>query len=307
MTFNHESDQLVVVTGGNGLVGARICAALAERGATVRAMVRRVGTAPHLDGVHELVGDFTDPSTAAAAVAEATAVVTTVHPLGGPELEQRRVAVEGTRTFALAARAAGVPRLVHVSTSTVYRRSPGGGDVTEASALVGDDAGPYPTTKRDADAALARITGITRVLVRPPAVLGPGPSSVWNTLRPGEIASKASARRANHTASFPWVHVTDLAALTAALAVGAIDLATDPEEGPVLGECTVLNAAAGTATQRDYLGAVCSSLGVEPEWTAEPSWAGRLVADRARRWGWRPRLTLAESVAELRRGLLQPM
>ena len=37
---------VVVVTGANGLVGSRVCAALSDRGAHVRAVVRREGTAP---------------------------------------------------------------------------------------------------------------------------------------------------------------------------------------------------------------------------------------------------------------------
>ena len=69
------------------------------------------------------------------------------------------VGVEGTSTIARAAAAAGVDRLVHVSTAAVYDRSPAVGDVDEDSPLVGDDAGDYPVTKRDADVALAASTG----------------------------------------------------------------------------------------------------------------------------------------------------
>ena len=47
---------VVVVTGANGLVGTAVCRALAERSARVRAVVRRAGTAPVLDGVTEVVG-----------------------------------------------------------------------------------------------------------------------------------------------------------------------------------------------------------------------------------------------------------
>ena len=46
----------VVVTGANGFVGARTCAALVERGARVRAVVRRAGAAPRLDGVDKASG-----------------------------------------------------------------------------------------------------------------------------------------------------------------------------------------------------------------------------------------------------------
>jgi nucleoside-diphosphate-sugar epimerase len=294
---------LVVVTGANGFVGARICAALVERGAIVRGVVRRPGTAPALAGVEEWVGDFADPGLASAVVQGARAVVTTVHPMGTDRENQHGVAVVGTPVLARAARDAGVDRLVHISTAAVYDRSPGVGDVDEASPLVGDDADDYAATKRDTDAALAEVDGITRVLVRPPAILGPGDRSIWNTLRPADIGRDEDARRAVPEKTFAWVHVEDLAALTADVATGRAEPSADPGKGPVAGACTVVNVAAGPATARDYYGTVARALGVEPVWDDAPAWTGRILADRARGWGWVPRVDLARALAEVDQGL----
>jgi 2-alkyl-3-oxoalkanoate reductase len=303
MTPNASSFPLVVVTGANGLIGGAICAALSERGARVRAVVRRAGTAPHLPGVAEQVGDFGDRDFAVGAVAGADAVVTTVHPLGGDAEAQRTVGHDGTLVIARAAAAAGVERLVHLSTAAVYDRSPGVGDVDEHAPLAQDDAGDYAVIKRDLDLALAELDGITRVLVRPPAVLGPSESSVWNSRRPAQLRDDESARSAVPHQSFAWVHVDDLASLTADVAVGAVPASDDPETGPVPGGCTAVNVAGEPATQRDYYGTVTEELGVEPVWVDEPAWTGRILADRARRWGWEPTVDLEQALAELAAGL----
>jgi 2-alkyl-3-oxoalkanoate reductase len=293
----------VVVTGANGLVGSRVCAALVERGSTVRAVVRRRGTAPALAGVEEQVGDFYDPGFAAAVVAGASAVVTTVHPMGTDRDTQHRVAVEGTPVLARAARDAGVARLVHISTAAVYDRSPSAGDIDESSPLVADDADAYAVTKRDTDAALAEIDGLTRVLVRPPAILGTGESSIWNSVRPAAIRDDEKARRAVPEQSFAWVHVDDLAALAADVASGRIQTSADPGTGPVEGACTVVNVAAGPATARDYYETVTGALGVDPVWVDGPAWTGRLLVGRARGWGWAPTVDLTHALAELDEGL----
>ncbi|MBL0746283.1 NAD-dependent epimerase/dehydratase family protein [Nocardioides baculatus] len=297
------TSSIVVVTGANGLVGSHVVSALSERGATIRAVVRRPGTAPDVPGVEEHVGDFGDAAFAASVVAGADALVTTVHPLGGDADEQRRIGLDGTLAIASAAGDAGVPLVVHISTAGVYDRSPGTGDVTEESAYVPDDSNPYGVIKRDLDEALARLGGTTRVLVRPPMILGPGESSVWNTVQPAAIAQDESRRHAVADATVAWVHVTDLAALTADLATGAIPVRDDVSAGPVLGGCTPVNVAAPRATQRDYLGAVCDALGVEPTWDDQPAWTGAIRADRAAGWGWSPRVSLDEALDELRAGL----
>ena len=298
-----EPQPAVVVTGANGFVGSRTCAELVRHGATVRAVVRRAGSAPRTDGVEEWVGRFGDQDFAAGVVAGAGAVITTVHPMGSNRQTQHQVAVEGTPVIARAARDAGVERLVHMSTAGVYDRSPGVGDVDESAALVDDDAGDYPVTKRDTDAALAAVAGLTRILVRPPAILGPGDTSIWNSLRPGDIAKRPAARHVVPGKSFAWVHVDDLAALLAALATGEIKTSDDPERGPVDGGCTAVNVAGGPATQRDYFEAVTEVLGVDPVWEQEPAWTGQIVADRAHRWGWTPQVGLAQALDELKDGL----
>ncbi|MGZ4509383.1 MAG: NAD-dependent epimerase/dehydratase family protein [Blastococcus sp.] len=298
------SSPVVVVTGANGLVGSAVCRALVERTAQVRAVVRRAGSAPALDGVTEHVGDFADEGLAREVTQGADAVVTTVFPMGASRDVQLRVGAEGTPVLARAARDAGVARFVHVSTAGVYDRSAGVGDVAEDGALLPEGSGDYPDTKNATDAALAQVGELTTVLVRPPAILGAGDTSVWNALRPQKI--RDGARRANPAETWAWVHVDDLAAFIADVATGAVATADDPERGPVAGRTTPVIVAGEPATWKNYVGAVTDALGVAPEWTDEPAWTGQLLTERAHRWGWVPRVSLAQATDELRSGLTTP-
>jgi nucleoside-diphosphate-sugar epimerase len=294
---------IVVVTGANGLVGSRLCGALVRMGANVRAVVRRPGTAPSFDGVTEHVGDFADASFAAAVLAGADGAISTVHPMASDGEVQRRVGVVGTTTFAQAAAAAGVQRFVHVSTAAVYDRSPTAGDVDEFSALVGDGAGDYSVTKRDTDLAIGTVDGLTRILLRPPAILGSGDTSVWNALRPAEIRDKPAARHAMPEQTFAWVHVDDLVAFAADIATARVATSINPAIGPVQNACTPVNVAAGPATVRDYYETVTRAVGVTPVWDSSEAWTGRMLAERAHGWGWTPAVGLAEALEEIAIGL----
>jgi nucleoside-diphosphate-sugar epimerase len=289
---------VVLVTGANGLVGARTCARLLERGAAVRALVRRPDTAP--EGTEEVVGEVADVLKVNAVTVGVNAVVSTVHPMGSDAATQNEIGVAATRQLALAARDNAVERFVHVSTAAVYDRAPGTGDVDEHGDLVDDDGGDYPVAKRDADAAIAQVDGLTRVLVRPPAILGSGPSSVWNTRRPAGVRAGDPATAVPEE-TFAWVHADDLARLLADLAVGAVPDSTHPDSGPVRGGCTPVDVAGEAAVQRDYWTVVTDALGTEPQWADRPGWTGRYLTDRARRWGWEPRVSLADALAELDR------
>ncbi len=100
------------------------------------------------------------------------------------------------------------------------------------------------------------------------------------------------------------MHVDDLAALIADVATGAVGTADDPERGPVAGGTTPVIVAGEPATWRDYLGTVTDALGVAAQWTDEPVWTGQLLTNRARGWGWAPKVSLARAMEELRQGLM---
>lgn len=294
---------MVVLTGANGFVGSHVARALASSGAQVRAIVRRAGSAPEADGIHEELGDFQDPEFAARMLSGADAAVTTAHPMWSDRALQQRTAVVGTPAFVHVARDSGVERIVHLSTAAVYDRPIGNIDIDEDSSVVGDDGGDYAVTKRDTDFALAQITGITGFFVRPPAILGPGETSEFNTIRPAAMRNDAANRRVNPDMGVSWIHVTDLADLVAGLATGRFPRADDPASGVVAGTWTSVNAAAGRLTARDYADTVLDALGVEPNWSDEATWTGQIVAMRARDWGWTPTVSFDQALAELANGV----
>src|SRR5690606_18107433 len=157
----------------------------------------------------------------------------------------------------------------------------------------------YAVTKRDTDAALEETAGLTTVLVRPPAILGAGPTSVWNTLRPADFRDHEPARRVVPEKTVAWVHADALVAFIADLAPTRVRSADDdPEAGPLRGRCTAVNVAAPPATMRDYYETVGRAVGVEPVWDEGPAWTGRIVAARAQRWGWTPAVELGDALAE---------
>ncbi len=173
----------VVVTGGSGLVGSHVIAALLERGERVRALARpRARAAVVRLGADPVVGDVTDPGAWQAALAGgARGIVHAAAIVQRPADwdAYRAVNVDGTRFAAGAARAAGA-RLVHVSSVSVYGGSaafdPAGGQMTEDSPFAElPVADLYARSKRLAEDAVrseAASGGLTAALIRPNVIYG---------------------------------------------------------------------------------------------------------------------------------------
>lgn len=282
--------RVVAVTGANGFVGARTCAVLADAGAEVRAVVRRTGTAPTGDDVVEVVvADLADATAVDAALVDVTHVVHCAAVAGSDHDAAAAVNVVATRLLAERAAAADVVRFVHVSTTSVVA---GDADpVSPASPTVDDDAGPYAVTKRDGEVALREVadaTGLALAVVRPPAVLGWGPTSTWGQRIPEMAAGDGLPWPFDPRASVGWVHVDDLAEAL------ALALVADGAEGTHV-------AAAGTATWGDYLDHVASwfdhvdDLGTPADEPPTPrTWDPTSLRDL----GWEPTRTFDEAMAE---------
>jgi nucleoside-diphosphate-sugar epimerase len=172
--------ETVLVTGASGFVGSALCPHLRKRGFVVREANRLSASARRDEFALDrgLDGD-TDWSGALAGVDLVVHLAARVHvmresahdPLG----EFRRTNVAGTERLAHAAAAAGVRRLVYLSSVKVH------GDRSFAAPLSEDDLpapeDAYGISKWEAENVLHRVaqeTGIEVTILRPPLVYGPG-------------------------------------------------------------------------------------------------------------------------------------
>ncbi|MFJ6194818.1 NAD-dependent epimerase/dehydratase family protein [Micromonospora sp. NPDC092111] len=107
-----------VVTGASGMLGGFVVRRLADEGVPVHGVDLR---APADAGIPATVADVRDRAAMAEAFAGAGAVVhcAAALPSYAPD-EIHSVIVDGTRSVLTAARDAGVPRVVHISTTAVY-------------------------------------------------------------------------------------------------------------------------------------------------------------------------------------------
>ncbi|MEU4569105.1 NAD-dependent epimerase/dehydratase family protein [Micromonospora sp. NPDC023956] len=111
-------DGPVVVTGASGMLGGFVVRRLRAEGRSVHAVDLRPPADP---AVPATVADVRDQTAMTRACAGAAAVVHCAAALPSyPSNEIHSVIVDGTRTVLTAARASGVPRVVHISTTAVY-------------------------------------------------------------------------------------------------------------------------------------------------------------------------------------------
>lgn len=193
--ISHQAST-ILLTGITGFIAGHLAERLLAAGASVRGTARRVGYPrsdtkrdetylskglrvsswiDNLSGLNFEVAqaDLLDADALRSASADCRAVVHAAAWTGGPELSPEagaRVNVEGTANVLAAARAAGVERIIYISSVAVYglNRAP---LIDEAmpTPLVGQ---AYPDSKIAAE-ALVRTSGLPYVIIRPASTYGP--------------------------------------------------------------------------------------------------------------------------------------
>ncbi len=172
------------------MLGRSVAQALVDRGDAVTVFQRR----PSGLGATEILGSVTDPSSVAAACEGAEAVVhlaAKVHVVGAWS-DYEAINVGGTRTLLEAAGAAGVRKLVYVSSPSVAHH---GGSLAGVDADPADPArarGLYSRSKAEAEQLALAADGesLSVVAVRPHLVWGPG-----DTQLVGRIVARARTGR----------------------------------------------------------------------------------------------------------------
>jgi len=211
---------VTLVTGGSGFLGSAVVRALLARGATVRALVRPTSPRGNLAdlGCEIVTGDLTDPASlrqAMAGVRYLFHVAADYRLWARDPSEILRANVEGTRSLAREALAAGVERMVYTSSVAALRVAGATDPVDETAALMPSEAiGTYKRSKTLAERVIedmVRQEGLPAVIVSPTTPIGP------RDIRPtptGRILLDAARGRipAFVDTGLNFVHVDDVAA-----------------------------------------------------------------------------------------------
>jgi nucleoside-diphosphate-sugar epimerase len=185
----------IAVTGGTGFVGSHFLDCAVQAGHRVQALTRR--PQPDRDKVAWIEGALDDPDTLRRLVTGCTALVHIAGVINARDPKDfERGNVEGTLAMLAAATAAGISRFVHIS--SLAAREP-------KLSLYGDS--------KARSEELVQRSGLEWVIVRPPAVYGPGDRETLDLFRMAKLRLMLLPPKGRVS----LIHVDDLARLLLAL------------------------------------------------------------------------------------------
>jgi nucleoside-diphosphate-sugar epimerase len=204
----------VLITGASGLLGHHLISALHEREASVQALVLPNEDASRLEARNVAIfrGDIREPETLRAPMRGVDLVFHLAAMMGQwlPMAAYQAVNVTGAENVCRAAMAAGVKRLIHISSWTVYGMNIGVPAVEDFAFNPFPE--PYAITKALGDQLVQRLiatAGLPAVIIRPGTFFGPGDrlhfARMADRVRDGKGLIVGSGRNA-----LPFVYVTDV-------------------------------------------------------------------------------------------------
>jgi nucleoside-diphosphate-sugar epimerase len=204
----------VLLTGGNGFVGHHVVQALLDRGDRVRVLALPGEDVSWLEeravAVHR--GDVCRPETLRTPMQGADAVLhlAAMMHVWRPLEDYLAVNVTGTEHVCNAALDAGVRRVVHMSSSSVYGMA--WDEPVDEGFPISPFDDPYPISKAAGDRLVQRMiaeAGLPAVIIRPDQIFGPG-----DRLHFGQTVDRLRAGRSiivgRGDNKIPLVYVSDL-------------------------------------------------------------------------------------------------
>jgi nucleoside-diphosphate-sugar epimerase len=188
----------IAVTGASGFAGQHLLATLVKRNCRLRVLVRDPRRVAPSWKAEVITGDVRQRESLDALVRGCDAVI---H-LAGATAARSKAEFQATNTIGTAelvdaARKAGIPRFIHVS--SLSARNP--------------QLSPYGASKFAAEEFVSELKN--SVIVRPPAVYGPGDRGVLPLIR--QLIKRVAFIPGREKARFSLLYVTDLAEILAGL------------------------------------------------------------------------------------------
>ncbi|MEO8455677.1 MAG: NAD(P)-dependent oxidoreductase [Sphingomicrobium sp.] len=201
----------LAITGGTGFVGSHLIDSALSAGHSVQVLARR--EQPDRERVEWICGSLDDRDALERLVTGADAIIHVAGVISAPDaagFEHGNVA--GTLAMLAAATAGGIQRFVHVS--SLAAREP--------------KLSLYGASKAKAE-DLVRSSGIEWIIVRPPAVYGPGDKETLELFRMAKLGLMLMPPRGHVSV----IHVDDLARLLLALSAHAApsNILIEPDDG----------------------------------------------------------------------------
>lgn len=245
----------VLVTGAAGLLGSHVIDLLLEQGEKPRALIRPGDDARRLLAMRVDVhgADVGDRVALSAALEGVDRVVHCAARTGpwGPQEEYERTNVRALEVLAHGALAAGVQRIVHVSSITVHGNDVGG--EADETTPFREERNPYSRSKIAAERVLQRVIrelGVPVTIVRPGWIYGPRDiasfARITRMVETGRMFVVGSGE--NH---LPLIYVRDVA--------HGLLLASEVEAPPGRSYVVVNDEP---VTQRQFLAAIAAELDV---------------------------------------------
>lgn len=193
----------LAITGGTGFLGSHVLEQARAQGLRPQALTRRMGGADFASGQPQplwIEGTLADPAALARLVEGAGAVLHIAGAVNVPTREQFAAAnIAGTQAVVDAARAAGVPRFIHVS--SLAAREPG--------------LSAYGWSKAGAE-EVVMASGLDWTIIRPPAIYGPRDADMFEMFR----AARLGVLPVPPAGATSVIHAADLARLLLAASTG---------------------------------------------------------------------------------------
>ena len=262
--------KIALVTGINGFIGSNLAERLLKEGWKVRGLVRKTSDLKFLEGmnIEYYYGDITEPKSLIEPMTGAHQVfhVAALSSDWGPFEKFYKINVEGTMNVARAAHAAGVERMVYVSTVAMYGF--GRQNVKESDERLHTNF-PYCETKKIAEEQVfefARQSGLRIAAVKPGNVFGPKDHTFIEKYCDALIAGKAGYIDGGARKTCP-VYVENL--------VDGIMLVSEKEEA--IGETFFITDGLDI-TWKEFTDKISIELGIKPTKSSFPYFLAFAVA-----------------------------